>query len=479
MNETNIEETEVYGDERDDPPFYALYAPDLEPAPPPDNTLALIEPCTFSFLTGNSGSGKSTAIRRRVDAEVPEGKRDWGVLCSTTGVSAVSLGVTTINNLFSYFDTDSLRAIYAAGHNNLKDRLKVIAQKADRLILDEVSLFSADQLDIFYMAISELNEYDYMKGRPFGLMLTGDFLQLPPIKEKFAFQARCWFEFEKNMLRLTKVWRQDDLDFVNALNLIRVGDGVAGAVALEDAGVSFVSSLDMKFDGTTIVGKNDQVNRINAVRYQQLTGKEFELINHRWGAQRSEWRAEKGIIPNTLKLKIGALVMVLSNHPDFEYANGDLGEVVGQDGLSGVFVKLKRNDAIVSVSRVVRHVTSHVDDDQGLEHYNCLCEDKEDFEKLPRPKWGSPSFNCRDQSVASGAVDYWPLRLAYASTVHKVQSLSLDLIQVDARDAFVGNPGMSYVALSRCRTAEGLRIIGSPSLLAKRTTTDPRVLRFA
>jgi hypothetical protein len=831
MNEISAEEMEMYGDEQ---------VPVVEEPDP----LAPIEQATFAFVTGNSGSGKSTAIRRKVDAEVTEGKRDWGVLCSTTGVSAVSLGVTTINNLFAYFDTDSLRAIYAAGHNNLKDRLKAIAQKSSRLVLDEVSLFSADQLDIFYMAISELNEFDYMKGRPFGIVLVGDFClgfgtpimmadgtikpveqisvgdlvmgpdsksrkvlrttfgvdqmfmvhqtngddytvnskhslalkrsidgsreqkcissrkgrkagepvkdswirysempdnfamgvqefankprhfkecfvgykagliefqprkttidpyflglwlgdgdsdcarittpdqeiieycyqyaqqlslmvtigtwartravrlglsggkhtgnkanplwsrfreynlpknkhipddyltnseenrlnllaglldsdgswtgnrytitsirehlalqikqladqlgfrtgirrftsvyykdkpeskyawtitiggdtwripckverkksiprdlvrsrltsvlsirdvgignyvgfetdgdhlfllgdgtvahncQLPPIKDKFAFEAKCWGEFEKNTLRLTKVWRQDDLDFVHALNLIRCGDGPAGARALEDAGVQFVSSLDMKFEGTTIVGKNDQVNRINAVRYQQVQGKEFELSNYRWGSQRSEWRAEKGIIPFQLKLKPGALVMVLANHPEFEYANGDLGEVIGMDGSSGVLVKLKRNDSIVSVTRVTRHVNTASNDDHGLAHYNCLCEDREGWEKLPRAKWGEESFNCRDQSVVTGAVDYWPLRLAYASTVHKVQSLSLDSIQVDARDAFVGNAGMCYVSLSRARTAQGLRIIGSKNLLAKRTNVDFRVRRF-
>jgi ATP-dependent exoDNAse (exonuclease V) alpha subunit len=77
-----------------------------------------------------------------------------------------------------------------------------------------------------------------------------------------------------------------------------------------------------------------------------------------------------------------------------------------------------------------------------------------------------------------GSVEYLPLRLAYASTIHKSQGLTLDNVQIDFRDRFFGNPGMMYVALSRCRTPEGLRLVGSEEMMIKRTVVNQKVKRF-
>ncbi len=341
----------------------------------------------------------------------------------------------------------------------------------------------ADQLDLIHAAASQLNDYGYMDGRAFGIVAVGDFCQLPPVKARYAFDANCWGEFDENTLKLSKVWRQDDPIFLEALNLIRRGEGQAGAETLQEAGVTFSPNLDMQFAGCTVVGKNEQVNRINAVRYSQLLGKEFELPNFRWGQQRSEWKVEKGLIPFSLKMKPGALVMILANEQTFEYANGDLGEVIEQDPEQarkyGVQVRLKRNGEVVTVPRVERHFSIRTGgDDRGLDHFRCACVDKEDEERMPRAPWGKESWNCRDGSVVGGAVSWYPLRLSYASTIHKCQGLTLDAIQFDPRDAFAGSPQMSYVALSRCRTAGGLRVVGSPGLLGKRVTIDDRVRKF-
>jgi hypothetical protein len=108
------------------------------------------------------------------------------------------------------------------------------------------------QLDYIVRAMKQANGFRDVK-RPLGLILVGDFAQLPPIKAKWAFEAECWPLFDCNTTRLTKMWRQDHPEFLMALNALRRGDGGEAARTLTEAGVQWHTSLEMEFDGTTIV----------------------------------------------------------------------------------------------------------------------------------------------------------------------------------------------------------------------------------
>ena len=182
-----------------------------------------------------------------------------------------------------------------------------------------------------------------------GLVLTGDFMQLPPVKAEWAFKADCWPEFDKHTTRLTKCWRQSDQRFLEAINLIRRGDGVGGARLLKDIGVQFAMSADQSFDGTTIIAKNDQVDRYNFTAHSKVQGVLHRVCSSRWGKVRSEWSQ----IPPDLGLKNGALVMILTNDtPLFTYVNGDCGHVEGYelnevDGGEHFAIKLKRTGEVV------------------------------------------------------------------------------------------------------------------------------------
>src|ERR1700675_4124367 len=169
-----------------------------------------------AFLTGSAGTGKTYRVRSAI-AEDPH----FGILAATTGIAAVNLGAITLNSLLKYFDTRSLEEAFFNGWLQ-KTILKVAVDGYKWLVIDEISMLDGVQLAILYQCMKMVNEVRAMTGEaPLGIMLTGDFCQLPPIKAKCAFEAECWPMFEANTERRTKCGRQTDEEFLEAVNHIR------------------------------------------------------------------------------------------------------------------------------------------------------------------------------------------------------------------------------------------------------------------
>jgi len=410
----------------------------------------------FAYLSGPAGTGKTFLARKIVELEA-----DRSLLCATTGIAAVNLGdATTINSLLSYFDTKSLMEHYASGF--LAYKLRMLRKSGyRRIVLDEISMMEADQLDILCTCLDEINltkAYDEDQGlvtleaRDAGilqLILVGDFAQLPPVDGAFAFEGGAWSRFAEHTFRLTTIRRQGDPGYIQALQAVRRGQ--AGE-ALPTLRPTFVEKLDLDFPGTTIVPKNDAVDRVNNLRYMRLKGKEFTCLTTRSGQQQKDWIR---LIPEVLKLKEGALVMILANKPYpqldtgdrrvFEYVNGDLGTVLGPDPTSGgVKVYLHRTLQDVVVTPAIK-------------------------------EWREPTGKRKPPYTVKGVVTYVPLRLAYSTTVHKSQGLSLDQVQVAITDGFMARPSMMYVALSRCRSLEGLRVVGTERAFLGRCGVEDKV----
>lgn len=410
------------------------------------------------FTTGAAGTGKTYQARERIRSDPSD-----GVLCATTGIAGVNLGTVTINSLLRYFDTESLINAFVSGR--LVTRLGKIAQSARNLYIDEVSMMPAEQLDTLYQAVHEANQRKGVQKvcpEGFGIVLIGDLCQLPPIKARWIFDADCWPEFDTGTERLEKNWRQGDGAFLDAINALRAGEGERGASLLSSTATDFSSALDLHFPGTTIMSKNDEVDRFNWQALQRVRGEKFVVNSKRWHVARppNEWSH----IPQRLELKIGAYVMILANDTkEFTFANGDCGLIVGRDA-NTIQVRLARNDEVVDIGTITRKVHTVDPDECGA--------------ISTVPVWGQPHFDEQAEKYVIGAVQYVPLRLAWASTVHKSQGLTLDRVQLDLRNYFFGSPAMTYVAVSRCRTAEGLRIVGSESLLAQRCKIDPRISRW-
>jgi len=446
--------------------------------PPPARVAPVLDPVsiwpapvpTFTALLGAAGSGKTFETKGWAE-RVP------GVLlAATTGIAAVNLGGETINSILGYFDTASLQESYLNGF--LSARLgKLWRVGVKRLVLDEVSMLAADQLTFLVKAIEEVNGRGYVLGKwakdpgedetppSMGLTIVGDFAQLSPVKAPYAFESPEWGRFAEHTLTLVEIKRQADPQFIEMLRAARIGRGdiVADYFASHNA---IHQETNDSFDGATVLARNESVDRYNELRMGQLPGAELLFPSTRWGKQRSEWgNPDKPKntwgIPEVLRLKQNALVMVLSNYRDelrrLVYVNGDLGRLVdAQDGRA--FVALQRTGEIVEVLPVTRQVKVPIDSERRTELRKAGQENHIDG------KW-----------EVTGEITYTPLRIAYASTCHKSQGLSLDRVQINLRDHFWKAAGMVYVGLSRARTMEGLRLVGSPKAIIERCSCDPRL----
>lgn len=417
-------------------------------------------PC--EFITGPAGTGKTFAQVAAIRADP-----SYGILSATTGIASVNLGAITVHSLLRYSTTEVLRDALIRGR--LQSVLHSLARRYRRLIIDEISMGVAEQADYWYRGVQEANRYEDVP-EPMGLTFVGDFAQLSPVKARWVFEADCWDKFAANTTRLTKVWRQDGGAFLDALNLVRRGEGAAAGEMLTAAGARWETQLDTEFDGTTILPRNQQVSMFNQIALDRVRGEKFRVTSRRWGRQQPEWGQSKTGewgIPPEMELKVGAYVMILANSPGFEYANGDCGWITGRED-DEIGIKLARTGGEIRLPRIVRGVEFNDRPDGFAGDKIPKGEDCGAY--IPRMH-----FRGKARRWVMGQVEYFPLRLAYASTVHKTQSLTLDRVQVDFRDHFFGQPAMVYVALSRARTLEGLRLVGQREVFAGKCKVDPRV----
>lgn len=389
---------DIITDPNDDSPFA------LERDPQTRAYLEFIHEHPFGYLLGDAGTGKSYLAKRYAELS-PD-----GLLLATTGIAAVNLGGTTINSTLRYYDTKSMQLEYEFGR--LGAALGQLASAGVlRLIIDEISMMDGNQLDILSLAIGDLNESRAAKGlAPMGIWLTGDFAQLPPVgagdkktpKDQtpviYAFQAKSWSQWAGHQIKLTQVRRQADQDFIRAIQQLRVGD----KACVDYFRPMITKTEEEHFDGTSIMAKNDEVDRYNKVRILRIDTAEDHFTSTRTGELRdqpSEWKN----IPEDLVLKPGCLVMILANRRyigddgpgEMIYANGDLATYLEKISSSHARVRLHRTNTIETVLSVVR-------------------------EKL---KPGTPRTARRKEvtppEYVLATIDYMPLRVAYASTVHK------------------------------------------------------------
>jgi len=478
-----------------------------------------MSPCFY--LTGEAGTGKTYMIRQHIEHDP-----SFGVLAATTGIAATNLGagVPTIHSLLGFGNTVGAEDSYTSG--GMLRRLRNLGEQGFQwLIVDEASMLHYKVLDFIVQALDDYNQTysDNSQYQLMGLLLTGDICQLPPVPDKLViggkevlskqgrpvnepipwlFKAECWPRFQAATMRLREVRRQSDLTFIQALNAARSGNADKAVELLTQAGANFRFLQSTEFDGTTIVATNEEVDRYNTACLMKVGGEKFRIKSERWSAKQwppSEWKN----IPEELVLKVGALVMVLQNDQaglgkQRRYVNGDLAHVVGvvrsltQEDIAcsklqgpeldideqgecrvpplkatgeviAVEVKLIRTGETVILGKVTRpsYQLNEPDMDFIPPGPNKERIRKDRVPGMQRRVW------------IMGELTYIPLRPAYATTVHKSQGLSLDRVQINPSAYFFGHPQMAYVSLSRCRTAQGLTIVGGPEKLKSKIKTDP------
>lgn len=409
------------------------------------------------FLTGSAGCGKTKLIQQLL-LENPE----WGALTATTGIAAMNLSdnTLTINAAMNCRYLSDFRAAEADGSllMNLKD---IRRDGAERIVIDEVSMMPLELFDILYRTCKKAG---------LGLILTGDFLQLPPIPEYkggpfpgWAFQSENWKKFTdngKHIIRLMKNHRaKTDPVFCDFLALVRADRGLEAGKMLHDAGINWQSHrenwVDENFPGMTLIWSKDYAREVNAAAGDAVPGRAQIYRKESFGPQTIDWKK----YPEEASLKVNHRVRVLRNRrgngagifATYLYVNGTTGKVraLRPDSVEVLTDKGK----IINVDR-------HKEDNKRwvlVQKYN-----GDGYVKVPRP--------------ATASVSYMPLELSYCSTVHKAQGLSLPCVQIST-DCLINEygyagPCLLYVALSRVHRGQDVYLTGAASL-ASACRTDP------
>lgn len=371
------------------------------------------------LITGQAGVGKTFILNEFLEYLYDEGVTF--ALAGSTGVAALNIGGTTAHRLFginrasSIEDFENLRSNEFMVGRTHKSRMMELAE-IEVIVIDEISMIGKELLELFDYVLKKA----FKTEEPFGgkqIIFSGDFLQLPPIKDDFAFLSPVWKDAKFSVVHLTKVHRQDDPTFLEVLSKLRVG-------IYDEQVEKFID--DRIWNGpvddsaTKLYSRNKSVDKENEEMLKSLPGKSKTYEAEAFGYENDINSLSKSILaPESLTLKVGAKVMSLKNDEDLLYVNGSIGTVT------------KMNPNSVEV----------------------LFEDGEEA-TITRSSWSLK--NTKGEEIAS--IEQIPLKLAYAITMHKSQGMSIDgelFVDCDG----IRTPGQFYVAISRVRDFKKLKIV--------------------
>ncbi len=399
------------------------------------------------FVTGRAGTGKSTLLRQfRLET-----KRDHVVL-APTGIAALNVGGETIHRFFKFAPGVTLKEAIDGGRAAREER---VYRATDVLIIDEVSMVRADLLDAMDLFLRNARGMSV----PFGgvkVVFIGDLLQLPPVVRRdeqdalrevyptpFFFSSNVFRELMDfgafTTIQLEKVYRQRDAEFLQLLNAIR--DGRVDPNVLQALNACYQPTKKTPKEAIVLTATNAQADAINATRMRGLKSKGrtySAMISGRFSERDLPTDAE-------LTLKKGARVMFVQNDTAGRWVNGTLGTVEAVEE-EGVDVAID-DGATVRVEPSLWNLSRSVYD---------VAEGALGRETL-------------------GSFRQIPLTLAWATTIHKSQGKTFDQVVIDlGAGAFAA--GQTYVALSRSRSLDGIRLLRP--LRATDIRTDPTVSQF-
>ena len=393
---------------------------------------------THLFLTGKAGTGKTTFLRR-----LKEQSPKRMVILAPTGIAAINAGGVTIHSFFQLsfapFVPETTFNSSQTHYRFSKEKRNII-RSMDLLVIDEISMVRADLLDAIDSALRRYRDRE----KPFGgvqLLMIGDLQQLAPVVKEnewemlknyyetpYFFASRALRETVYMTIELKTVYRQSDTFFLSLLNKIRENQ----------ADDEVLNELNRRYQPGFRPRKEEGYIRLTTHNYQAQKVNDNELAS--LPGQTYSFRAEiDGTFPEylypadeVLTIKAGAQIMFLKNDPSSEkrYYNGMIGEVAAVND-AGMIVRGK---------------------DNGNE-----------FQLLPE-EWGNYKYVLNEETKEiteeiEGTFRQYPIRLAWAITIHKSQGLTFERAIIDARNSFAH--GQTYVALSRCKTLEGM-VLESP-----------------
>ena len=386
---------------------------------------AILKSSCNVLIVGKAGTGKTTFLR-----EVVNNCKKTLAVVAPSGIAAIEAGGQTIHSFFG-FNTAAFAPGSKDGKLNLTQGQVEYINRLEVLIIDEISMVRADLLDHIDSRLRRIRHID----RPFAdvqIVMIGDLKQLPPVIDRrdgeildefydsgFFFESQAFRASDCLFIEFKKVYRQEDAGFVSLLN--RVRDNVATDKDIAEINKRYTENCNE--DYVHLVTHRWMADKINKERLEALPGKEYPFYGYSEGFfYKRDYPA-----PEELYLKKGSKVMFVKNNELDGYVNGTFG-IVESVSSSHIKVRTSREKRLVDV---------------------------------PRVRWNYEvyEFNTEKNEIETkivGWYEQYPLMPAWAITVHKSQGQTFDNVILNLRKCFA--EGQAYVALSRCRSLEGIQL---------------------